>query len=80
MKYDLERQFFMFCSINHRFIGDTSVLMLLLFRSLPGPSFMLLLYGDVLLWVLCCCWSFLISLYSGIYIGKWDNSLKRIKN
>ena len=69
MKYDLER-----------FIGDTSVLMLLLFRSLPGSSFMLLLYGDVLLWVLCCCWSFLISLYSGIYIGKWDNSLKRIKN
>ena len=26
-------RFFMFCSINHRFIGDTSVLMLLLFLA-----------------------------------------------
>ena len=80
MKYDLERQILHVLQYKSSLYWDTSVLMLRLFRSLPGPSFMLLLYGDVLLWVLCCCWSFLISLYSGIYIGKWDNSLKRIKN
>ena len=79
MKYDLERQILHVLQYKSSlYWGYISTYVA--FVPFLGSSFMLLLYGDVLLWVLCCCWSFLISLYSGIYIGKWDNSLKRIKN